>query len=68
MDTGHGGGKKKETWLAGETVEVFHQLKAKEYNVEAIRIMKSKLRKKVQKLAEEAKDHGGAPGGHLQWK
>ena len=43
LDVGHGGRNKKSTRLAGETVEVFHQLKAKDFNVEAIRIMKGKL-------------------------
>ena len=60
LDIGHSRNKKKETRLAGETVEVFHQLKAKDFNVETIRIMKSKLRRKVQKMAEEAKAHGRA--------
>lgn len=46
--------------MAGETVEVFHQLKGKDFNVEEIRVMKGKLRKKAQKMAEEAKDHGRA--------
>ena len=60
LDIGHSKNKKKETRLAGETVEVFHQLKAKDFNVETTRIMKSKLRKEVQKMAEEAKAHGRA--------
>ena len=60
LDIGHSKNKKKETRLAGETVEVFHQLKAKDFNAETTRIMKSKLRKKVQKMAEEAKAHGRA--------
>ena len=60
LDIGHNSEKRKDTKLAGETVEVFHQLKAKDYNVEAIRIMKGKLRKKVQQMAEQAKEHGRA--------
>ena len=59
LDIGHDR-KKKETRFAGETIEVFHQLKAKDFNVETTRIMKSKLRKKIQKMAEEAKEHGRA--------
>ena len=60
LDIGHSRSKKKETRFARETVEVFHQLKAKDFNVETTRIMKNKLRKKVQKMAEEAKTHGRA--------
>ena len=60
LNIGQGGRNKKSTRLAGETVEVFHQLKAKDFNVETIRIMKGKLRRKVQKMAEEAKEHGRA--------
>ena len=60
LDIGHGSQVKRETRLAGETVEVFHQLKAKDFHVEVVRIMKSKLRKKVQKMAEESKEHGRA--------
>ena len=59
-DIGNGSEKNQETKLAGETVEVFHQLKAKDFNVEAVRIMKGKLRKKVQQIAEQAKEHGRA--------
>ena len=43
-----------------KTVEVFHQLKAKDFNVETIHIMKGKLRRKVQKMTEEAKERGRA--------
>ena len=43
LNIGQGGRNKKSTRLAGETVEVFHQLKAKDFNVETIRIMKGKL-------------------------
>ena len=60
LDIGYNSEKKKETKLAGETVEVFHQLKAKDYNVETIRIMKGKVGKKVQQMAEQAKEHGRA--------
>ena len=56
LDIGHGSQVKKETRLAGETVEVFHQLKARDFNVEAVRIMKSKLRKKVQKMQKSPKN------------
>ena len=60
LDIGHDKGKKKETSFAGESIEVFHQLKAKDFSVETPRVMKSKLRKKIQKMAEEAKEHGWA--------
>ena len=49
LDIGRDSGKKKETRFPGETIEVFHELKAKDFNIETTRIMKSKLRNKFKR-------------------